>query len=281
MEPEVRFEETISHQDEKTEADNLHKRFGLSSSALKMIAVVTMLVDHLAAVLLVKMVIINGTWELIEYNGSRLLNLLSSENMSMISLYQTMRNIGRIAFPIYCFMLVEGFMKTKNIRKYLGRIFLAALVSEIPFDLAFTGKFFYWDYQNVMFTLFWGLAAMYICNGIGQKTDNRLLRWSGMIVTWLFAMCAAELMLTDYGAKGVFCIGVLYLLRYAGWKQIVGGALAFCWEIPAPISFLFIALYNGKKGASLKGFFYAFYPVHLLVLYLISLALGMGNIPVI
>ena len=111
-------------------------RFGLSGSTLKIIAVVTMLIDHIAAVLLVKMLILNGTWELNGYSGSRVLSILNFEHMNMVKIYQLMRDIGRIAFPIYCFLLVEGFMRTGNIGKYLGRMLLFAFVSEIPFDLA-------------------------------------------------------------------------------------------------------------------------------------------------
>lgn len=257
------------------------RHFGLSSSALKVIAVVTMLIDHIAAVLLVKLLIQNGTWELIDYNGSRLLNILSAEHMGMINTYQMMRNVGRIAFPIYCFVLVEGFMRTRSVKKYLERMLLFAFISEIPFDLAFAGKAFHWGYQNVMFTLFWGLIAMYVSQIIESKADRWFIKWPVTAGVWLIAAGAAEWMLTDYGAKGVGCIFVLYLLRYVRGLQLLGGAVAFLWEIPAPISFLFIALYNGKKGMDLKHFFYAFYPAHLLILYVISAVLGMGSVPVI
>ena len=259
----------------------LKERFGLSSSALKMIAVVTMLIDHVAAVLLIKLLIQNGTLALVSTESGRALRLLSAEHMNLIQTYQTMRDIGRIAFPIYCFMLVEGFMRTGNPRRYLGRMCVFALLSEIPFDLAFAGKVFYWEYQNVMFTLVLALAAMYISKFWEVKVQNRYLRWPLIGVTWVAAAAMADWMLTDYGAKGVGCIFVLYALRYLGKWQLFGGAAAFLWELPAPISFLFIGLYNGKKGRSMKHFFYAFYPVHLLILYVISVILGMGNIPVI
>lgn len=259
----------------------VRQRMCLSNSALKMIAVITMLVDHIAAVLLVKLLIQNGTWELIEYNGSRMLNILSAEHMDMINLYQWMRNVGRIAFPIYCFMLVEGYMRTRNIKKYLVRILVSAFISEIPFDLAFTGKLFYWEYQNVMFTLFLGLFAMYAGNIVEEKFHNGWFRWPGTAAVWLAAAGLAELMLADYGAKGVGCIFVLYFLRHIRKWQLVGGALSFIWEMPAPAAFLLIGLYNEKKGTSMRHFFYAFYPVHLLILYGISAALGMGSIAVI
>lgn len=258
-----------------------NRRFGLNGSTLKMIAVVTMLIDHVAAVLLVKMLILNGTWELTGYSDSRVLNILTLEHMNMVKMYQLMRDIGRIAFPIYCFLLVEGFMRTRNVKKYLGRMLLFAFISEIPFNLAFTGKIFYRDYQNVMFTLFWGLLAMYVSQIVELKEDKWFVKWFLTALIWLAAAGGAEVMLTDYGAKGVGCICVLYLLRYVKGLQLLGGALAFTWEFPAPVSFAFVALYNGEKGRSMKHFFYGFYPVHLLVLYLVSVLLGMGNVAVI
>ena len=259
----------------------LKERLGLSSSALKMIAVITMLVDHIAAVLLIKVLIQNGTWELVDYEGGKMLRLLSGNHMNLVQIYQAMRDIGRIAFPIYCFMLVEGFMRTRNLGKYLSRMLLFALLSEIPFDLAFSGQAFYWNYQNVMFTLVWGLLAMYASNLLDTKLQKWYVKWPLTGLVWIAAAAAAEWMLTDYGAKGVGCIFVIYALRYWRIWQLLGGAAAFLWEFPASLSFIFIGLYNGKKGRSRKPFFYAFYPAHLLLLYIVSVVLGMGNIPAI
>ncbi len=261
--------------------EDLRERMGLNGSTLKMIAAVTMLIDHIAAVLLVKILIDRGVLEITTYGGERVMLLLTSENSGLLSVYQTMRNIGRLAFPIYCFMLVEGFKRTGNMGKYLGRIFFFAWISEVPFDLAFAARPIYWGYQNVMFTLFLGLLAMYISGLIKQKVPKWFVRWPLTLLIWLTGMQLAELMGADYGAKGVFCIGVLYLFRYAKGLQLLGGALSFIWELPASLSFVFIALYNGRKGKSFKRFFYAFYPVHLAVLYLNALALGLGKIMVI
>ena len=122
---------------------------------------------------------------------------------------------------------------------------------------------------------------MYVSQTVELKTDKWYVKWFIIALVWLAAAGVAEVMLTDYGAKGIGCICVLYLFRYVKGLQLLGGALAFTWEIPAPLSFAFIALYNGQKGRSMKHFFYGFYPVHLMVLYLVSVLLGMGNVAVI
>lgn len=91
-------------------------------------------------------------------------------------LYQTdmvLRGIGRVAFPIFCFLLVEGFLHTKNVWKYAGRLALFALVSEIPFDLAFQGEWLFMGYQNIFFTLLVGLLVM-----IAFQTAEEKLRQS-------------------------------------------------------------------------------------------------------
>ena len=236
---------------------------GLSASSLKIIAVVTMLIDHIAAVILGRVMISRDGYA------------------DWINVYQMMRNIGRIAFPIYCFMLVEGFLRTRNVLNYLARLFAMALISEIPFNLALGGKAFYPQYQNVMFTLCIGLLGMYAGKIVEERVKNRCLRYLLIGAAWIAAMFLAEGILADYGAKGIFSIGVIYLLRQRKELQLLGGALSFIWELPATLAFAGIAFYNGKKGISMRGFFYAFYPVHLLVLYLISAAMGMGAIGVV
>ena len=229
--------------------------FGISGSTLKLIAIVTMLIDHAGATV-IRAVLKHPAITDIPKNR---------ELWSQI--YQLSRDIGRLAFPIFCFLLVEGFLHTHNLKKYVSRLFLFALISEIPFDLALKGNWYYPQKQNVYFTLLIGLLVMI---GIRQITcnDTRNLFLSvipiaaGMYVSWLID--------TDYNYKGVFLIAILYLMRYSRLYQCIGGAAAVSWELPAPLAFIPVYMYNGTRGLRMKYFFYWFYPVHLLVLHVIA-----------
>lgn len=118
------------------------------------IAVVTMLIDHIGAVIMTRLLIRNGLYEAMV--NQEAYTAWMGQNGGMYGICMAMRIIGRLAFPIYCFLLVEGFQKTHNVKKYLGRMFLFALISEIPFDLAFSGKAWYPAYQNVFLHCYWG-----------------------------------------------------------------------------------------------------------------------------
>ncbi len=254
------------------------KKFGLTGSTLKWIAIVTMLIDHIGASILTKSLLYMGDNP--EAFGGVTPQFIEQYN-SLYYIMRATRNIGRIAFPIFCFLLVEGFLRTKDFRKYILRMAAFAMLSEIPFDLVFSGKLFYWDYQNVMVTLLIGMLTMYGCKLVEDKIQGkfgRLVAWAACVA---LGAIVAELLKTDYGAKGIIPIMLLYFLRHFKLYQMIGGALSFVWEIPAPLSFLFIGFYNGKRGMKMKYFFYLFYPLHLLVLYLICLAMGLGAIPAV
>lgn len=246
------------------------KRSGLSGSTLKIIAMVTMLIDHIAAAVLLRLLLDmqNHMTNMEAYNR-------------LVVVYQVMRAIGRIAFPIYCFLLVEGFQKTRNLGKYILRLAIFAVIAEVPFDLCFTSQPVSLDYQSVMLTLLIGVLTMWGVSLLEKHVQNRLLMVSGSAVIILIGAAAAELLHTDYGYMGVICIMVIYVLRRVRWLQITGGCLIFLWEIWAPIAFIPIAFYNGKRGLKLKYLFYLFYPVHLLLLYLICVYMGIGDIPAV
>ncbi|HOO27649.1 MAG TPA: TraX family protein [Lachnospiraceae bacterium] len=236
--------------------------FGLSGSTLKIIAMVSMLIDHIGAAVLMPYM---------EY----ILDTADYETIQKLTeIYEWMRRLGRFAFPIFCFLLVEGFFHTKNVWKYAGRLFLFALISEVPFDLAFFNEPFRFAYQNVFFTLFFGLCTLIVLRAI--ENNERIKRYGRILLTFAVipaAMLITYFLKTDYDYKGILSIVILYLFCKTRIFQMVTGALSFSWEFPAPLSFILLWFYNGKRGWKMKYIFYIFYPLHLLILYLVRLPL--------
>ena len=233
------------------------KRVGLSGSTLKIIALVTMFIDHIGAVIV-----------------QRTMWMPGFDHDFWNSLYWPLRNIGRIAFPIFCFLLVEGFIHTSSVKKYLGRMILFAFLSEIPFNLGISGKIINFDFQNVYWELVMGIAAMICLDVIEKKKLNYLIQVIlRLSVIAVFAL-GAEALNLDYGMYGIISIVALYVFRQNKVPQLIVGAISFCWERIAPLAFLPIAFYNGKRGRNIKLVFYIFYPAHLLVLYVIARVMG-------
>ncbi len=244
------------------------RKKGLSGSSLKLIAMVTMLIDHIGATILWKMMQLRAA-------ESGLEGMVIADELYTV--YRFMRDIGRIAFPIYCFLLVEGLVKTSNRARYALRLGMFAIFSEIPFDLAFNSQILEFSYQNIFFTLLIGFLGMWVADEIEKMKGFGIWSFlSGLLVTAVGAGIA-EILGTDYGAKGVLAIMVLYLFRHNKWEQIIAGCLAFLWETTAPIAFLPIWFYNGKRGLNVKYVFYLFYPLHLLILYLICFCMGLSG----
>ncbi|SHO50958.1 TraX family protein [Anaerocolumna xylanovorans] len=327
--------------------EKIRKR-GIPGSTLKLIAIFTMLIDHTAAVILEQILVSRGFF--VAYSNAS----FDSTNIQIYQIYEWMRNIGRIAFPIFCFLLVEGFRYTSNKRKYAIRLGLFALVSEIPFDLAFYERLFYSYHQNVFFTLLIGFLVIWGFQLIGSKLRDR--KWLPLLSAagaagagWIaftslqngmytyntfmagftgeelssvsFSMeknamigtvvvvgaalltmylvrsrkeemgvfladCAvlaagmllADFLNTDYSGFGVLTIAVIYALRRNPVSSGVGGYIVLnvmsLSELAAIFALVPIALYNGERGLKLKYIFYAFYPVHLFILYLICRAMN-------
>ena len=234
-------------------------RRGLSGTALKYIACGTMLIDHIGASCL-------EAGLLMPQLESGALPRDAMEQLPLFHLDQLLRLTGRLAFPIFCFLLVEGFVHTHDVKKYIGRLFLFGLVSEIPFDLAFFRTPFNPDDQNVYWTLALGVLAMAGLKHF-EKPDGSA-SWKGLLCA---AGCtlAALLACTDYDGIGVLIICALYLTRGDRKRQCIVGAVLFAWELTAPLAFVLVWFYNGQRGACSplqKKAFYWFYPVHLSVL---------------
>lgn len=238
----------------------------LSGNALKLIAIAAMFLDHIGAAILENQTV----WAALgaDLMSPELFDDPALAGVMMADLF--LRGIGRVAFPLFCFLLVEGFLHTKSLSRYLRRMAVFALVTEIPFDLAFRSAPFDWSYQNVCFTLLLGLLAMAALRKFGDRS----------LVGFLLALgCAgiAELIRADYGAFGVVLIIILYLFRDRRLTRTIVGCIAVCWELTAPLAFLVIELYNGQRGRrNLQYFFYLFYPGHILLLYLVRVMLVGG-----
>lgn len=254
---------------------------GISGSTLKFIAIFAMLIDHIAAAVIMRLLMQNGLNELNAAEESTVLQWLS-ENGTLYYVYIIMRMIGRIAFPIFCFLLVEGYLHTHDVKKYALRLGAFALLSEIPFDLAFNSKILEFGYQNVFFTLFFGLLTIIGYHFLEQKTEyNFILRTILQLLVIGAGMGAAYFFKTDYAQNGIICIVVLYLFRKKRNTQITAGCISFLWEPWALLGFLPIAFYNGTRGLKMKYFFYLFYPVHLLLLYGVCCILGINGYAVV
>lgn len=209
-------------------------RIEWNTFTLKWIALLSMLIDHIGAVLFPEIPIL--------------------------------RIIGRMAFPIYAYLITEGFFYTHNIKKYMLRLGILALISEIPFDLAFYETPCYMGYQNVFFTLLIGLLVLYFYN----RTTNKVLK----ILVFILGLIGSEVLCTDYSSMGVALIFFFFWGResmhmkmiMASWIILTGGG-----SIYALLGLIPIGLHNHKEGPKMKVWFYLFYPLHLLVLYMITL----------
>lgn len=158
----------------------------MSTFALKLIAIVTMTIDHVGSVFFQ-----NHPW-----------------------LYLICKIIGRLAFPIFAFLIVEGFFHTSNIKKYLTRLGVFALISEIPFDLAFYDTYMYLGHQNIFFTLFLGLLTIYLISMVEAKYQKNMLivNLANAGITIAFSFVASFLQ-TDYKFMGILLIVAFYLFR--------------------------------------------------------------------
>lgn len=274
---------------------NSLKSNALTGYHLKMIALVTMFIDHVAAVVIWRFYEasyhITGAMRVSQFIGDKIVLWIAQNQESIYTIYELMRMIGRMAFPIYCFLLVEGFLHTRNVGKYALRLLLFAFLSEVPFDLAITGTWYSLDYGNVFFTLclglvlIWGISFVEKFYEFWQEKNWDLSMgktvsfFIGAIMTIAVGAFGEIVLHCDYGFGGILAILAIYLLRQS--KEIAFGfsvfvLTIFCGtlEILALLMLYPIRRYDGRRGKSLKYVFYAFYPVHLLVLGLVCMACG-------
>ena len=232
--------------------ENFRERWGVPGSLLKIIAIVSMLIDHTGATV-------------VRALRSYPYFLADPQRAYFIDrLYYYCRRIGRLGFPLFCFLLVEGFTHTRSVKKYASRLFLFALISEYPFDYALHHGQAFLTKQNVYFTLLIGILVLW---GVRVYQGRVVLQ----LITMILGLWVAGALKTDYSYRGVFLIESLYILRFSRLFQCLGGGAYMYYEkMPTPLAFLPAYFYNGKRGRQMKYFYYWFYPAHLMLLGLIT-----------
>ena len=212
--------------------------------------------------------------------------LLDHVNNSMITPYldgkgpllhvsNVLSILGRVAFPLFMFFLVEGFFKTRSRKKYLINLLIFAILSEVPFDLFTSRELFNKNWNNMMFTLALSLATIWIVDEIkGRLAKKSKALWYGASVLVVAVMCAVAMFFSlDYDYHAII-VAYLFYLFYE--KPLYGAALGYLSiikELYSVLGFAATLTYNGERGKQYKWLNYAFYPVHLLILGLIRVAL--------
>lgn len=243
------------------------KRFDLSSAALHLIAMALMLCDHLWAT-----VVIGNEW---------------------------LTAIGRLAFPIFAFLIVEGYFHTRDLRRYVKRLLLFAVLSEIPFDLMCASSVLEPFHQNVLWTFLIGIGMIHL-NERARKRGKLWLRILTAAGTVVLGYLIGILTMVDYNGVGVLTVLVFYFFRGRKWWCFAGQLAAMYWlhvevlggyyfELTffgqtfqiveqglAVLALIPIWLYRGRQGYHSRWFqylCYAFYPAHMLLLYFCMMAL--------
>lgn len=228
----------------------------LSNFDLKLIAIITMTIDHIGVVF-----------------GTPFYNLL--------------RAVGRLSFPIFAFLLTEGYVHTKSFGKYFFRLLVLALISEVIYDYVFYGSFIYLEANNIFFTLALGLLTLWLLDKsrtlvkkyFKEKIDLTII----LPITYLLIIVVmgliAELLSFSYGMLGILVISFFYLFKKNFSLTVLSVSLSTLilgdtMQYFSLLSLILIYFYNKKLGKKSKMFFYLYYPLHILVLGVIRMLIG-------
>ena len=216
----------------------------IDGTTLKIIAMICMLFDHLG-----DNIFLSQTW---------------------------MRIIGRIALPLFAFCISEGYIHTKDKKRYLKRLFLFSIISEIPFNLLLNGSIIYLEHQNVILTFSIAVLSLIVFDKI--TTNKKKISYVfGTFIVLLFAVISL-LLKTDYNLFAVLLVFIYYVFNSKGnnIRNIIGTVYQLLLRnvgiyIFGALSCIPIFLYNEKKGKGIKWLFYIFYPGHMLIIYIIKI----------
>lgn len=225
----------------------LYKLRIFSGAQLKYIAFLSMLADHV--------------------NKALIYPFLSGEGI-LQRISDAFDILGRIAFPLFAFFLVEGFFKTGNRKKYLASLLIFGIISEIPFDMALSGVFFEPNSNNIMFTLALMLITIWIIDTLKEKMQNMSKYiWYPVSFVIVGIMCIISMVTgLDYEYHAIMIGYLFYIFYNKRVFAIFSGYLAIFKEVWSLLGFSLILTYNGKRGKQNKLFNYCFYPFHLLIL---------------
>ena len=228
----------------------------LSNFDLKLIAIITMTIDHIGVVF--------GT-----------------------PFYNFLRAVGRLSFPIFAFLLTEGYVHTKSFGKYFFRLLVLALISEVIYDYVFYGSFIYLEANNIFFTLALGLLTLWLLDKsrtlvkkyFKEKIDLTII----LPITYLLIIVVmgliAEFLNFSYGMLGILVISFFYLFKKNFPLTVLSVSLSTLilgdtMQYFSLLSLILIYFYNKKLGKKCKVFFYLYYPLHILVLGVIRMLIG-------
>lgn len=225
-----------------------------------------------------------------------MLFMLLDHLWSMVFPMQTwMTWLGRIAFPLFAFTIAEGYRKTKNVKKYLLRLFIFALISEIPYNLMMTGQVFYPYYQNVIWTFVIAVITMMLLDKVKAKFKLVVVALLSILIV-LLSCLVSILAMSNYNTVGVLTVLTFYFFKDKKWYSLLGQLVILYYlnveimggyyqvvdifgkqvevyqQAMALLALIPIWLYNGKQGYHPKWwqyFCYFFYPLHMLVIYIV------------
>ena len=225
-----------------------------NGAQLKYMAFLSMLLDHV--------------------NNSMITPYLDGKGL-LLHVSNLLSILGRVAFPLFMFFLVEGFFKTRSRKKYLINLLIFGILSEVPFDLFTSRELFNKNWNNIMFTLALSLITIWIVDEMkGRLVKKSKTLWYGASVLVVAVMCAVAMFFSlDYDYHAIIVAYLFYIFHE---KPLYGAALGYLSiikELYSVLGFAATLTYNGERGKQYKWLNYAFYPVHLLILGLLRVAL--------
>lgn len=254
----------------------MKNKFIIDNNMLKIIAVITMTIDHISYKIIYGLYMVGKPSVFI--NGVNVLSEPSNLTMKLLDLYELGRFIGRLSFPIFAYLMVEGFVYTKSRKLYLKRLIFIALISEIPFDLFTFDRAIDWEGQNVIWLFVISFITLEFLDYLRRLKFSKVELIIKQLMIVILSTIIAYFFNIGYSIGGIFLITTLYLFKENLVLCVLGVissifliTLTFGWtQLFSLIAFIIIYFSNGKKSNINKYFFYIYYPSHLLILWLVS-----------